>query len=218
MVLSLAGRTQSPAEQGVPTRSGGFGGACGLARHLTEHGFDLLIDATHPYAARISANAAEAARLAGVPILALRRPGWEKLAGDRWRLVDDAAGAVRALGAAPRRVFLSLGRQEAGTFAAAPQHHYLIRSVDPVEPPLAVPQADYILARGPFRGDAERALLRAHRIEAVVSKDSGGEATYGKIAAARALGIEVVMIRRPALPQVASAATVEGVVAMVAHL
>lgn len=218
MVLSLAGRTQSPAEQGVPTRSGGFGGARGLARHLTGHGFDLLIDATHPYAARISANAAEAARLAGVPILALRRPGWERLAGDRWRLVDDVAGAVRALGAAPRRVFLSLGRQEAGAFAAAPQHHYLIRSVDPVEPPLAVPQADYILARGPFREDDERALLRAHRIEAVVSKDSGGEATYGKIAAARALGIEVVMIRRPALPQVASAATVEGVVAMVAHL
>ena len=218
MVLSLAGRTQSPAEQGVPTRSGGFGGARGLARHLTEHGFDLLIDATHPYAARISANAAEAARLAGVPILALRRPGWEKVAGDRWTLVDDVAGAVRALGAAPRRVFLSLGRQEAGAFAAAPQHHYLIRSVDPVEPPLAVPQADYILARGPFREDDERALLRAHRIEAVVSKDSGGEATYGKIAAARALGIEVVMIRRPALPQVASAATVEGVVAMVAHL
>ncbi len=218
MVLSLAGRTQSPAEQGVPTRSGGFGGARGLARHLAGHGFDLLIDATHPYAARISANAAEAARLAGVPILALRRPGWEKVVGDRWTLVDDVAGAVRALGAAPRRVFLSLGRQEAGAFAAAPQHHYLIRSVDPVEPPLAVPQADYILARGPFREDDERALLRAHRIEAVVSKDSGGEATYGKIAAARALGIEVVMIRRPALPQVASAATVGEVVEMAVHL
>ncbi len=183
MVLSLAGRTESPAAQGVPTRSGGFGGARGLARHVTEHAFDLLIDATHPYAARISANAAEAARLAGVPILALRRPCWEQAPGDRWTLVDDVAGAVQALGTAPRNVFLSLGRQEVGAFAAAPQHHYLIRSVDPVEPPLAVPHAQYILARGPFREDDERALLTEHHIDAVVSKDSGGAATYGKIVA-----------------------------------
>ncbi|WP_454012571.1 cobalt-precorrin-6A reductase [Aquamicrobium terrae] len=218
VVLSLAGRTESPAAQGVPTRSGGFGGARGLARHLTEHEFDLLIDATHPYAARISANAAEAARLAGVPILALRRPGWEQAPGDRWTLVDDVAGAVQALGTAPRNVFLSLGRQEAGAFAAAPQHHYLIRSVDPVEPPLAVPHAQYILARGPFREDDERALLTEHHIDAVVSKDSGGAATYGKIAAARALGIAVVMIRRPALPKVPSAAGVDELVAMAAHL
>ena len=218
VALSLAGRTESPAEQGVPTRSGGFGGARGLGRHLAEHEFDLLIDATHPYAARISANAAEAARLAGVPVLALRRPGWEKVTGDRWTLVDDVAGAVQALGTASRHVFLSLGRQEIGAFAAAPQHRYLVRSVDPVEPPLAVPQAEYILARGPFREADEHALLREKGIEALVSKDSGGAATYGKIVAARALGIEVVMIRRPALPQVPSAAGVEELVAMVAHL
>ncbi|WP_315923692.1 cobalt-precorrin-6A reductase [Mesorhizobium sp. SP-1A] len=218
VVLSLAGRTTSPVAQGVPVRSGGFGGAQGLARHLRDKEIDLLIDATHPYAARISANAAEAARLAGVPILALRRPGWEQMAGDRWTLVKDAQAAAEALGAEPRHVFLSLGRQEVSAFEAAPQHRYLIRSVDPVEPPLAVPHAEYILARGPFREADERELLKAHGVDAIVSKDSGGAATYGKIAAARALGIEAVMIRRPVLPEVPSASTVEDVVAMAAHL
>jgi precorrin-6A/cobalt-precorrin-6A reductase len=217
VTLSLAGRTESPVAQGVPVRSGGFGGADGLAAYLGETRTDLLIDATHPYAARISANAAQAARVAGVPILALRRPGWERVEGDRWTLVDTVDDAVQVLGAAPRRVFLALGRQEVGAFDAAPQHHYLIRSVDPVEPKLAVPHADYLLARGPFREDDERALLETHRIEIVVSKNSGGQATYGKIAAARALGIDVVMIQRPDLPDVPSAETVEALAAMVDH-
>jgi precorrin-6A/cobalt-precorrin-6A reductase len=215
VTLSLAGRTESPVAQGVPTRVGGFGGADGLAAYLQEMRTDLLIDATHPYAARISANAASAARMTGVPMLALRRPGWEPVDGDRWVLVDSVAGAVKALGITPRRVFLALGRQEVAAFEAAPQHHYLIRSVDPVEPKLAVPYAEYLLARGPFREADEDALLRSHHIDAVVSKNSGGEATYGKIAAARALGIEVVMIRRPALPDVPSAETVEALAAIV---
>ncbi|TGR72778.1 cobalt-precorrin-6A reductase, partial [Mesorhizobium sp. M2D.F.Ca.ET.223.01.1.1] len=116
----LAGRTESPVAQGVPVRVGGFGGAEGLAGYLGEEHVDLLIDATHPYATRISANAAEAARQAGVPTLALRRPGWKPVAGDRWTLVDSVAEAARVLGAAPRRVFLAIGRQEAGAFEAAP--------------------------------------------------------------------------------------------------
>ncbi|MCA0046571.1 cobalt-precorrin-6A reductase [Mesorhizobium sp. B283B1A] len=216
VTLSLAGRTESPVAQGVPVRSGGFGGADGLAAYLGETGTDLLIDASHPYAARISANAAQAARMAGVPILALRRPGWQPVEGDRWTLVDTVDHAVQALGAAPRRVFLALGRQEVGAFDVAPQHHYLIRSVDPVEPKLAVPDATYLLARGPFREDDERALLEKHRIEFVVSKNSGGGATYGKIAAARVLGIEVVMVQRPDLPDdVPSAETVEVLAALV---
>lgn len=215
VMLSLAGRTENPVRQPVPVRVGGFGGADGLARHLAEQRIDLLIDATHPYAARISANAAKAAERAGVPVLALRRPGWQRQDGDRWTFAEDVADAVRALGAAPRRVFLSIGRQEAGAFAAAPQHFYLVRSVDPVEPPLAVPDARYILARGPFAEEPERGLLTAHRIDAIVSKDSGGVASYGKIAAARALGIEMIVIRRPELPQVPSASTVEGLVEMV---
>ncbi|MER8576148.1 cobalt-precorrin-6A reductase [Mesorhizobium sp. M1338] len=215
VTLSLAGRTESPVAQGVPVRSGGFGGADGLAAYLRETGVDLMIDATHPYAAQISANAAQAAHVAGVPILALRRPGWEIVEGDRWTLVDTSGDAAQALGPAPRRVFLALGRQEVAAFEAAPQHHYLIRSVDPVEPRLAVPDANYLLARGPFREMDERALLEEHRIDVIVSKNSGGEATYGKIAAARALGIEVIMIRRPDLPDVPSAETVEALAAIV---
>jgi precorrin-6A/cobalt-precorrin-6A reductase len=218
ITLSLAGRTESPVAQSVPTRVGGFGGANGLAAYLLETSTDLLIDATHPHAAQISANAAQAARNAGVPIMALRRPGWQQAAGDRWTLVDSVADAVKALGSVPRRVFLALGRQEVAAFEAAPRHHYLIRSVDPVEPRLAVPDASYLLARGPFRETEERALLEKHGIDVVVSKNSGGEATYGKIAAARALGIAVVMVRRPALPGVASAETVEALAVMVDHL
>ncbi|TPJ51610.1 MULTISPECIES: cobalt-precorrin-6A reductase [unclassified Mesorhizobium] len=218
VMLSLAGRTESPVTQGVPVRSGGFGGADGLAAYLKETSIELLIDATHPYAARISANAAQAARMAGVPIVALRRPGWEPVEGDRWTQVYTTGDAVQALGPAPRRVFLALGRQEVAAFEAAPQHHYLIRSVDPVEPKLAVPDATYLLARGPFREAEERTLLQRHGIDIVVSKNSGGAATYGKIAAARALGLDVVMVRRPALPEVPSAATVDQLADMVDHL
>ncbi|MER9230829.1 cobalt-precorrin-6A reductase [Mesorhizobium sp. M0622] len=218
ITLSLAGRTENPVAQGVPVRVGGFGGVDGLAAYLSETRIDLLIDATHPYAAQISANAAEAARRSGVPIMALRRPGWERVEGDRWVLVDTVVDAVKALGPMPRRVLLALGRQEVAAFEAAPQHHYVIRSVDPVEPELAVPNAAYLQARGPFPEADEQALLQEHHIDVVVSKNSGGEATYGKIAAARALGLEVVMIRRPALPDVASADTVEVLAAMVDHV
>jgi precorrin-6A/cobalt-precorrin-6A reductase len=217
ITLSLAGRTENPMAQHVPTRVGGFGDVKGLAAYLNDMRVDLLIDATHPYAAQISANAAEAARRSGVPAIALRRPGWIPAEGDRWTLVDTVASAVRALGSAPRRVFLALGRQEVAAFEAAPQHHYLIRSVDPVDPRLAVPDATYLLARGPFGEADELALLRQHHIDIVVSKNSGGEATSGKIAAARALGIEVVMIRRPSLPDVPSAEAVEALAAMVDH-
>jgi len=217
VTLSLAGRTESPVAQGVPVRSGGFGGAEGLAAYLKETSTKLLVDATHPYAARISANAAQAARATGVPIFALRRPGWEPMQGDRWTEVDSVTDAVHALGPSPRRVFLALGRQEVAAFEAAPQHHYLVRSVDPVEPKLAVPDAEYLLARGPFREADERTLLIDQRIEVVVSKNSGGIATYGKIAAARSLGLDVVMVRRPNLPEVPSAETVDALAEMVAH-
>lgn len=217
LTLSLAGRTENPVAQAVPTRVGGFGGAEGLAAYLREAGTKLLIDATHPYAARISANVAEAARLANVPILALRRPGWQRAEGDRWVEVDDVSEAVAVLGPAGRRVFLALGRQEVGAFEAAPQHHYLLRSVDPVEPPLAVPHIDYLLARGPFHEADEHRLLVDKRIDAIVCKNSGGEATYGKIAAARALGIDVVMIRRPQLPAVPSAPSVADMLALIDH-
>lgn len=209
VTLSLAGRTENPVAQGVPVRTGGFGGAEGLAAYLVDNRIDLLIDATHPYAARISANAAKAAALADVPAIALRRPAWERQPGDRWTPVESPAEAADLLGARPRNVFLALGRQELLPFEAAPQHAYLIRSVDPVEPPLGLPDATYILARGPFSETGDRALLETHGIDAIVSKNSGGQATYGKIAAARALGIEIFLIRRPALPDMPSGTDVD---------
>lgn len=217
MTLSLAGRTVAPAALPVPVRSGGFGGVAGLADYLSAERIDALIDATHPYAAVISGNAAQAARLANVPLLAFRRPAWARREGDRWTEVADVEAAVGALGEKPRRVFLALGRKEVAPFAQAPQHHYLVRSVDPIDPPLAVPHADYILARGPFGEDDERTLLTAHGIEVIVSKNSGGSATYGKIAAARALGIDVTVLRRPELPEVPSAETVDATLAWLDH-
>jgi precorrin-6A/cobalt-precorrin-6A reductase len=165
----------------------------------------------------MAANAARAAGSAGVPLLALRRPPWSAVAGDRWIEVADASAAVRALGEAPRRVFLALGRNDIVPFVLAPQHHYLVRSVDPVEPPLRVPHASYIIGRGPFTQADDLALLTAHRIETVVCKNSGGEATYGKIAAARTLGLDVIMLRRPALPVVPAVETIAEALAWIDH-
>ncbi len=217
VTLSLAGRTENPVAQGVPVRVGGFGGAEGLATYLGENRIDLLIDATHPYAARISANAAQAAQLSSVPGIALRRPAWQQVAGDRWTLVNSPAEAAVLLGPRPRKVFLALGRQELAPFETAPHHAYLVRSVDPVEPPLAVPSATYVLARGPFSEADDRALLETHAIDAIVAKNSGGQATYGKIAAARALGIDVFLISRPQLPDMPSGPSVEEVLRLVDH-
>jgi precorrin-6A/cobalt-precorrin-6A reductase len=217
VTLSLAGRTANPIGHPVPVRSGGFGGVEGLVNYLKEQEISLLVDATHPYAARISANAAQAAEQAGVKIFALRRPPWPRQPYDRWTLVADAEAAVAALGNHARNVFLALGRQELAPFEAAPQHSYLIRSVDPVEPPLAVPDATYVLARGPFAVEAEKALLVDNRIDAIVAKNSGGTATYGKIAAARALGVEVILFRRPALPEVTATGTAEATIAAIDH-
>ena len=138
----------------------------------------------------------------------MRQP-WVALPGDRWIEVADTAAAVQALGEAPRRVFLALGKNDIGTFAQAPQHHYLVRSVEPIDPPLGVAHASYVTGRGPFTEADDRALLAAHAIDLVVARNSGGTATYGKIAAARALGLPVILLRRPALPAVPTVESVE---------
>lgn len=196
VVLSLAGRTADPAPQPVPVRSGGFGGTEGLARYLRDEAIDLMIDATHPFAARISANAAQAAAQSGVPAFALRRPAWAPVAGDNWLSVHSVPQAIAALGPISLRVFLATGRQEAHHADTAPHHHYSVRSVDPVDPPLAAPNVSYIHSRGPFRLEDELETLRRHRIEVIIAKNSGGTATYAKIEAARQLGIKVIMIER----------------------
>jgi precorrin-6A/cobalt-precorrin-6A reductase len=209
VTLSLAGRTTSPVPHAVPLRIGGFGGAAGLADHLIAYGVDAMIDATHPYAAIISHNAVAAARRAAVPFMVLRRPPWEAVAGDRWIEVGDAHAAVAVLGQESRNVFVAIGRNELAPFSGAPQHHYLVRSVDPVDPPLPLPHVIYITARGPFSEQSDRALMTTHRIDVVMSKNSGGNAAYGKIAAARALGIAVIMLRRPPAVDAPAVETVE---------
>jgi precorrin-6A/cobalt-precorrin-6A reductase len=217
VTLSLAGRTVSPAPQSVPVRSGGFGGAEGLADYLKRERIGALMDATHPYAATISANAAAAARKIGVPRVALRRPPWVAVAGDRWIEVDGVEEAVQALGSAPRRVFVTLGRNEIAPFGNAPQHYYLIRSVDPVDPPLPLPHISYVTGRGPFVEADDRALMTARGIEIAVAKNSGGAATYGKIAAARELGVEVIMLRRPPAPEPPIVETIADALAWLDH-
>jgi precorrin-6A/cobalt-precorrin-6A reductase len=218
VTLSLAGRTASPLAQAVPVRSGGFGGTPGLIQYLRDHKIHALIDATHPYAATMSAHAQSAAAQTHTPLLCLCRPPWRAVAGDRWTDVHDAQSAAAILGPAPRRVFLAVGRQQIAPFAAAPQHRYLIRSVDPVDPPLKVPHARYLLERGPFGEDPERELLREHEIDIIVAKNSGGTATYGKIAAARTLGLPVILLRRPPPLDVPMAATVDEAMAWLDHV
>jgi precorrin-6A/cobalt-precorrin-6A reductase len=217
-LLSLAGRTAEPMAQPVPTRSGGFGGSDGLAEFLKAENFNLLIDATHPFAARISHNAAIAAGSTRIPLFSLRRATWKPQPGDRWTSVHSVREAVEALDIAPKRVVLAIGRQEAFHFESAPQHSYLIRSVDPVTPHLGVPYARYILATGPFEETAERALLIENRIEVIVAKNSGGAATYGKIAAARPLGIAVIMVERQQPDDVRTVETVKDALGLVDHL
>ena len=195
--LSLAGRTSRPAVSPLPTRIGGFGGVEGLARYLRDKGIGAVIDATHPFAAQMSANAVAACAETGVALAVLTRPPWRPEAGDRWREVGDAAEAAQALGDTPRRVLLTVGRLSAGAFRAAPQHHYVLRSID--APDDLPPDAELVLARPPFSLADERELMTSRRIDIVVSKNAGGDATRAKLDAARELRLPVVMIRRPPL-------------------
>lgn len=197
ITLSLAGRTKAPLPQAGRLRVGGFGGAEGLAAFLRKEKISVLVDATHPFAARISANAEAAVVLAGAPLIVLQRPEWTREPGDIWLPAGSAAEAAALLGSTPKRIFLAIGRNELDAFRNS-AHRFLIRSVDPVEAPEAgFADAAFLLDRGPFDAAAEKALLREHGIEAVVAKNSGGEAAYGKIAAARDLGLPVILIARP---------------------
>lgn len=213
--LSLAGRTSAPLPQALPVRIGGFGGAEGLAAYLRDERIDALVVATHPYAARIARNAEAAALVAGIPAVVLARPSWQPGEGDDWRRFPDLASLVAAIGPKPRRVLVTIGRQEAQAFGAAPQHHYLFRSIEPIEPRL--PGADYLEERGPFTLEGEIALLRGHAIELVATKDSGGEATRAKLDAARALRIPVLMVDRPAPTGLPAVATIDAVLDFLAH-
>jgi precorrin-6A/cobalt-precorrin-6A reductase len=196
-ITSLAGRTRAPATPPGAVRVGGFGGAEGLASYLRAQAIDRLVDATHPFAVRIGCNALQACRVADVPRLRLLRPPWQRQPGDRWIEVDSLTEAARRLPPSGR-IFLSVGRSELGAFADLPQW-FLVRTVEPGERCLA--NAHWLAERGPFRLEDEIALLREHAIDVLVTKASGGEATYAKLAAARQLGLPVIMVRRPPPPE-----------------
>jgi precorrin-6A/cobalt-precorrin-6A reductase len=212
-LLSLAGRTTSPQPQPIRVRIGGFGGIEGLVKFLRAETIDAVVDATHPYADQMSKHAVAAGKETGVPLASLVRPEWQLETGDRWQVVVDTKAAANALGKEPRRIFLSLGRQDLHVFAQAPQHHYLARLIERPDQATLPPDLRLLQARGPFdRADEER-LLRRERIDVMVSKNAGGAATYAKIEAARALGLPVVMIDRPHKPAGIVMADVEACVA-----
>jgi precorrin-6A/cobalt-precorrin-6A reductase len=200
-LLSLAGRTASPKPSPIPMRIGGFGGAEGLRDFLLIERIDAVVDATHPFAERISANAASACAAARAPLLIFTRPPWRREPGDRWIEVDTIEAAVDALGAQRRTVFLTQGRLQLAAFARAPQHRYIVRAIDRPADFDALREAELILARGPFALADEERLMREHGVEILVSKNSGGAATYAKIEAARRLGATVVMMTAPKAPQ-----------------
>jgi precorrin-6x reductase len=206
VITSLAGRTRAPAALPGEVRIGGFGGADGLAAYLEERGVMAVVDATHPFAATISRHAEAACRQRPTARLMLARPAWEMLPGDRWVEVDDMAAAVEAIPAGAR-VFLTVGRQELAPFAVRTDAWMLARVIDPPEEPL--PGITLVTGRGPFDLAAERALLVEHGITAIVAKNSGGDASYPKLTAARELNIPVIMVRRPAPPPGDSVGTVE---------
>ncbi|GAA3884080.1 cobalt-precorrin-6A reductase [Saccharothrix violaceirubra] len=204
VVSSLAGRVAAPRLPVGEVRIGGFGGVPGLLAYLRREAVDAVVDATHPFAGRITANAFAATREAGVPFLLLRRPGWTPVPGDDWHWVDSVREAAAAV--AGRRAFITTGRQELAAFASG-----VARTVDPPDPP--VPGVQVLLDRGPYTVDGELELLRAHGIEVVVTKDSGGAMTAAKLAAARHLGLPVVLVRRPPVPDAPSVGTVGEAVA-----
>lgn len=216
-VFSYAGRTDAPVAQPLPMRVGGFGGVAGLADYLRREGITHVVDATHPFAAQMSRNAIAACTETGTPLIALERAPWQAQAGDDWRHVADMDAAVAALPDDPARVFLAIGKQTLAPFAAKPQHHYLLRLVDPPEAPPPLPSATVVIDRGPFDAAADTALLREHGITHIVAKNAGGAGAEAKLIAARALRLPVILIDRPVLPPRRVVATVDGVMAWIAH-
>lgn len=216
-MLSLAGRTRQPQVQPVATRIGGFGGIDGLCAYLKAERIDRVIDATHPFAAQISRHAAAACGRLGIPLLILARPPWQKQPGDNWTEVADLDAAARTLGDIPRRVFLTIGRLGVAAFAGATQHFYLIRAIDWPGEIGALPHHELILARGPFAVEDEERLMRQARIEVLVTKNSGGAATYAKMMAARRLHIPAIVITPPSLPDAPVVHDVESALPFLSH-
>jgi precorrin-6A/cobalt-precorrin-6A reductase len=207
VISSLAGRVSRPRLPAGAVRVGGFGGPEALARWLSEHDVVAVIDATHPFAERISASAAAACPRAGVPLLCLQRPGWCEGRGDDWHWAADLGAAAEAIGSLGKRVLLTTGRQGLAAFAGVQDAWFLVRCVEQPDPPLPASHR-LLLDRGPYTVEGELALVDEHHIDLVVSKDSGGTHTEAKLEAARRRGLPVIIVQRPPRPAVATVSTV----------
>ncbi|MEM7158164.1 MAG: cobalt-precorrin-6A reductase [Myxococcota bacterium] len=216
-VFSYAGRVKTLTPQPLPTRVGGFGGVEGLIAYLRSEGITHVIDATHPFASRMSEHAARACEATRTHHVALVRPPWTPEPADHWDSVPDMDAAVEALGSTPQRVFLAIGRQHVGVFRDRPDHFYLLRFVEAPEDPVGLPLHAVVVARGPFVVQSEIELMQRHRIEVVVCKNAGGSAARAKLDAARELGLRVVMIRRPPAVDGVHVGTVQEGLAWLAH-
>jgi precorrin-6A/cobalt-precorrin-6A reductase len=220
VISSLAGRTKKPAALVGQVRIGGFGGAEGLANYLQQNSINILIDATHPCAGQITHNGAIASHVANIPHLMLVRPQWERVTGDEWIEVESVEAAAKAIPESVNRIFITSGRQQLEPFLQRshiyPETWYLMRSIDP--PDIELPNSKMLLDRGPFSLEQERKLLRDYQIQAIVSKNSGGDATYAKIIAARELGIPIVMVQRPARPEGEKVTSIEEAIAWLQQL
>jgi precorrin-6A/cobalt-precorrin-6A reductase len=212
----LAGATAHRAQAPIPQRVGGFGGAEGLTAFLARERIDAVVDATHPFASRMSANAVAACLATGTPLVVFTRSAWTHQPDDRWIEVATMDDAVDALGTQRRTVFLTQGRLQLAAFVRAPQHRYIVRTIDRPAEIDALPDCKLILARGPFSLADELALMQREQIETLVTKNSGGSATYAKIEAARALKIEVVIVRQPPAPEAETLHDLDGVMAWLA--
>ena len=210
VTYSLAGRTAQPERPDGAVRIGGFGGAEGLEAWLRDRRIGLVVDATHPFATRISDNAAAACERMGVARIAIRRSPWTPVDGDRWHEVDTPSEAVDALRPGVRRAFLTVGRRQLDPFAVLGEMWFLVRLIEVPETPPPLANHRIITARGPFDEDGETRLMEENGIDCLVTRNAGGTATYAKIAAARALGLAVVMLRTPPPPTGNTVATVDG--------
>ena len=197
--ISYAGRVERIRQQPIQKRIGGFGGVDGLTSYIISNCITHLIDATHPFAAKMSQNAILASQNTNIPFAALTRPQWQKRKTDNWYLVPDIKTAAAALDCNPKRVMLAIGRMHLTHFYKNPQHFYLLRLIDkPVEPPAFTNQVIEV-SRGPFTTNQDKSLLSKYKIDLMVAKNAGGNAAYAKIEAARQLKIKVIMIERPVI-------------------
>lgn len=213
LVSSLAGQVTPLALPDGRVRIGGFGGVDGLTTYLRDERVDRVVDATHPFAATITRHAVEACQLARTPLLVLRRPAWREEPGDRWTRVPDIALAAAAVrDSSPGTVLLTTGRGDLAAFADDDIHDFIVRAIEPPHGPMPA-RSIVVLDRGPYDVEGETALMRQHDVGLLVTKDSGGSMTAAKLTAARDLGLPVLLVDRPALPDVDVVSTVDSALA-----